>query len=204
MNETFKEIKINNLDNFTSEQYKLINKMSKMVKYTNNSVNDVIGTLNNNKEGGDAVVHNEDTSDLLNKTSTNIKNLNHSLIKLVAVQQESISISRNSMSQFLMLDRVPVFLEIDAKMLPYPAKIILRPNVKKCGYSEAVQKIIESNMTIHISTQTKNPNNRNNQLAIAPPNIKKVFQFAPLVSNQKSGLKDMFENKIYMSISYDL
>ena len=39
-------IKTNNLDNFTSEQFKLINKMSKMVKYTNNSVNDVIGTLN--------------------------------------------------------------------------------------------------------------------------------------------------------------
>ena len=82
-----KEYPSNNLDNFTSEKFKLINKMSKMVKFTNNSVNSVIGTLNNYKMTGNATSGevDVDTSDLLNKTSTNIKNLNHSLIKLVAV-----------------------------------------------------------------------------------------------------------------------
>ena len=79
-----------------------------------------------------------------------------------------------------MMDRVPVFLEIDAKMIPYPAKIIMKPNVKKYGYSDSVQKIIESNMTIFLSTQTKNPNIRNNQMSMAAPDIKRVFQFAPL------------------------
>jgi hypothetical protein len=60
--------------------------MSKMVKFTNNSVNSVISTLNSKGgmvEGSDG--DNEDTSELLNKTSNSIKNLNHSLIKLVAV-----------------------------------------------------------------------------------------------------------------------
>ena len=42
--------------------------------------------------------------DLLNQTQTSIKNLNHSLIKLVAVQQESITISRNTPFEFVMMD----------------------------------------------------------------------------------------------------
>ena len=100
-----------------------------------------------------------------------------------------------------MMDRVPVFLEIDAKMIPYPAKIIMRPNIKKYGYSETAQKIIESNMTIFCSTQTKNPNIRNNQFMMRPPDVKRVFQFAPL---QNTTPKDTFENKIYIAISYDL
>ena len=99
------------------------------------------------------------------------------------------------------MDRVPVFLEIDAKMIPYPAKIIMRPNIKKYGYSETAQKIIESNMTIFCSTQTKNPNIRNNQFMMRPPDVKRVFQFAPL---QNTTPKDTSENKIYIAISYDL
>ena len=74
-------MRTNNPDNFTSDQFKLINKMSKMVKYTNNSVNDVIGTLNIKSGDTEDAVFKEDTSDLLIKTSTNIKNLNHSLIQ---------------------------------------------------------------------------------------------------------------------------
>lgn len=46
LNSTIDIISTNNLDNFTSERFKLINKMSKMVKFTNNSVNNVISTLN--------------------------------------------------------------------------------------------------------------------------------------------------------------
>jgi len=34
-----------------------------------------------------------------------------------------------------MLDRVPVYLEIDGQNMPYPCKILLRPNFKKYNYS---------------------------------------------------------------------
>jgi hypothetical protein len=59
----------------------------------------VIDTLNFSLDGGDSPgkdnspsnklekLGNQDTSDLLNKTSVSIKNLNHTLIKLVATQQ---------------------------------------------------------------------------------------------------------------------
>ena len=57
-------------------------------------------------------------------------------MKLVAVQQESIVISRNQNSEFLMMDRVPVYLEVDALGLPHPCKIVCKPNSKRYGYTE--------------------------------------------------------------------
>jgi len=61
-----------------------------------------------------------------------------------------------------MIDRVPIYLEIDAATMPYPCKILLRPNFKKYGYSKQDQDIIGSNMVCYFSTKTKNPSDRNN------------------------------------------
>ena len=49
-------------------------------------------------------------------------------MKPVAVKKESIKISRNAVNEFLMMDRVPVYLEINALGLPYPARILIRPD----------------------------------------------------------------------------
>ena len=49
-------------------------------------------------------------------------------MKLVAVQQDSIAISKGTMSHFQMMDRVPVFLEVNAQGMPHPAKITIRPD----------------------------------------------------------------------------
>ena len=91
---------------------------------------------------GDVELDNVDPEELLDKADVSIKNLNHSLMKLVAVQQESISIAKNLPQGFVMMDRVPVYLEIEAATMPYPCKIVLKPNSRRYGYSEVVQHLV--------------------------------------------------------------
>ena len=76
-------------------------------------------------------------------------------MKLVAVQQDSIPIPKAIPQGFVMMDRVPVYLEIDAAGMPFPCRIIMRPEKNK--YSEGVDKLIAQNMVIYLSTKTKNP-----------------------------------------------
>jgi len=88
-----------------------------MVKYSNSSMCGVLKTLQStmNRQGGpgrqsrrpgligddddveleEAYIDDIDPEELLDKADVSIKNLNHSLMKLVAVQQESISIAKN-------------------------------------------------------------------------------------------------------------
>jgi proteasome lid subunit RPN8/RPN11 len=88
------------------------------------------------------------------------------------------------------MDRVPVFLEIDAANMPHPCKILLRPAARR--YPEAVCNLIQQNMAIYISTKTKNPSERNHQLKIAYP-AKNVIMFAPLLDDKAPGAKkDIF------------
>jgi len=135
---------------------------------------------------------------LLNKNHKAIKNINHSLMKLVSAQQESITISKNLPQYFTMMDRVPVYLEIDAANLPFPCKILMRPNYKKHGYTSEQMEQIAANTVIYLSTKTKNPSERNSQLVIGPPS-RNIFNFAP-VTEGYSG----FQNKIYIGVYYDL
>ena len=73
------------------EQYQLISKMSKNVKLTNTSLGGVLASLEQkalqgkNQDKGNEQELNVDPRILLNKTNLSIKNLNHSLMKLVAV-----------------------------------------------------------------------------------------------------------------------
>jgi len=215
-------LEINNHSNFTSEQYKLTERMSKMVKFTNASVNTVIDTLNYTASGKKGQAFNlrgqglalapydmagmdpeaVEASALLNQANVSIKNLNHSLMKLVAVQQDSVSIPKGLPQGFVMMDRVPTYLEIEAAGMPFPCKIVLRPAGRK--YSEAVCNLIAQNMVVYLSTKTKNPGERNHQLKIAPP-VKKVFMFAPF-GEERGGpsKKDAFQDKIYICIAYDV
>ena len=70
--------------------------MSNLVHQTNDQMNNVIDSLNTKKANKVGLDDEQmaDAGELLNKTHTSIKNLNHTLIKLVAVQQESIVISK--------------------------------------------------------------------------------------------------------------
>lgn len=104
-------------------------------------------------------------------------------------------------TSFLLIDRVPVFLEIDAAQMPFPCKILLRPHYKKHGYSPGILHLISNNLTIYLSTRTKNPSSRNHQMAIRPP-ARPVFSFSPLTD--KEGLRDVFLNKVYVGVYYDL
>ena len=130
-----------------------------MVKYSNSSMGGVLKTLQStmNRQGGpgqqsrrpgligdddDVELGDVDPEELLDKADVSIKNLNHSLMKLVAVQQESISIAKNLPQGFVMMDRVPAYLELEAAGMPYPCKIVLRPNYRRYGYSEAVQHVV--------------------------------------------------------------
>lgn len=138
---------------------------------------------------------------LLHQNNKSIRNLSHSVMKLMAVQQESIAIPKLVATSFILIDRVPVFLEIDAAQMPFPCKILLRPHYKKHGYSPAVLHLISNNLTIYLSTRTKNPSSRNHQMVIKPP-ARPVFSFSPLTD--KEGLRDIFLNKIYVGVYYDL
>lgn len=207
-------LEMNNSRHFTQHQFNLISKMSKMVNLTNDSLEDVIQSLAIQKEdqfkklaGGQGEAEDEETDPqkLLVKTNSNIKNLNHLLMQLVAVQQESIPIQKNIPQHFVMMDRVPVFLEIDGANMPFPCKIIMRPNYKKFGYTEQMMNFICNNMVIYVSTKTKNPSRRNNQLMMEPP-VKKVINFAPVADGGGVGVgfKDSFQDKIYICINYDI
>lgn len=106
--------------------------------------------------------------DLLTQTNTSIKNLNHSLLKLVAVQQESIAVSKNTLSQFTVMDRVPVYLELESKNMPAPCQIRLFPVISARqlapsgpGSAQNLAQTITSNMVVYLSTETKNPSERN-------------------------------------------
>lgn len=61
-------------------------------------------------------------------------------MKLVAVQQQSIGIPKNNPSGFMIMDRVPVYLEIDAANMPHPCKIVIRPQARR--YPEAVCELV--------------------------------------------------------------
>ena len=106
--------------------------------------------------------------DLLSQTNTSIKNLNHSLLKLVAVQQESIAVSKNTISQLTVMDRVPVYLELESKNMPTPCQIRLFPIISAKqlapsgpGSALNLAQIITNNVVVYISTETKNPSERN-------------------------------------------
>jgi hypothetical protein len=105
---------------------------------------------------------------LLYENNKSIRNLNHSVMKLMAVQQESLVLSRSSPTPFLIMDRVPVFLEVEAAQMPFPLKVFIRPN-KRFGYSESVVTLIKNSVSIFISNKTKCPSNRSHQLAISSP-----------------------------------
>lgn len=90
-----------------------------------------------------------------------------------------------------MMDRVPVYLEIEAAGLPFPCKIVCKPNYNKYGYSEAAQSMISQHMVIYVSNKTKNPSARNHQLKIGPP-VKRVFNFSPQSDGGSLGQKDIF------------
>jgi hypothetical protein len=123
-----------------------------------------------------------------------------SLMKLVSVNAETLTISKNIAQTFKMLDRVPLFLEIDAANMPFPCKIFLRPNFKKHGYSKEDQDLIMGNLEAFLSTKTKNPSNRNNQLTLEAP-CKRAFNFAPV---SDGGALSGFSNRIYICLNYDL
>lgn len=105
-----------------------------------------------------------------------------------------------------MMDRVPVFLEINATGMPHPARITIRPDPNNTmGIPLATLNQIASNyVKIYASTITKNPSNRNNQLELKAP-VPKVFSFHPTcgpggASCATTGAnKEMFD-KIYLNI----
>ena len=96
------------------KQFKLATKMSKEMNVSNHILIKLMNTLNKTKKfgmqddnefemdsDGEAVnIDTVDTATMLNTTNISIKNLNHTLMKLVAVQQESIMISKGSMQSF--------------------------------------------------------------------------------------------------------
>ena len=92
-------------------------------------------------------------------------------MKLVAVQQESLQINKGSPQPFLMMDRVPVYLEVNATGMPHPAKITIRADpTRNDGLpTDTRNQIVAQNVSIFVSTQTKNPSQRNNQLTLRPP-----------------------------------
>ena len=74
--------------------------MSKMVDFTNSSLTNLLQTLSDKgaaaeMEHTDPECEGHDPQMLLLKNHKAIKNINHSLMKLVSVQQESIIIGRN-------------------------------------------------------------------------------------------------------------
>ena len=71
---------------------------------------------------------------------------------------------KNKPQPFVIMDRVPVYLEIDASQLQFPSKIFVRPNIEvEPFYNEAAVNLIQSKIKVFISTKTKNPCERYNQ-----------------------------------------
>lgn len=216
-------IKGNEYASKSLKDFKLTTKMSKVVKHTNSSVNKVLDTLNKTAHMGLAGpgklrveapppnINEVDTATMLNSTNVSIKNLNHSLMKLVAVQQESQQIAKGLPQAFLMMDRVPVYLEVAATGMPHPAKITIRADPKRNNGLplETLNQIVARNVHIFVSTQTKNPSQRSNQLSLQPP-LPRVFSFAPIGGNmpapgQEGSTvgKDQFD-RIYICVQYDM
>ena len=79
--------------------------MSKMVKCSNESMENVLNTLGttdcdrinvmDDLEAGEVDIDNIDPKIMLYENNKSIRNLNHSLMKLVAVQQDSQLIAKN-------------------------------------------------------------------------------------------------------------
>lgn len=57
-------------------------------------------------------------------------------MKLNSNKVETVVIPKNTLLDIVIMDRLPVFLEIDSQTMPFPCKIILKPNYKKVNYSE--------------------------------------------------------------------
>lgn len=61
-----------------------------------------------------------------------------------------------------MMDRVPIYLEINASGMPYPAKIMLRADPKKSLTNiNYLNGAIANNMKVYLSMKTKNPGPKN-------------------------------------------
>ena len=91
--------------------------MTREVRHSNNKINRVLSTLKYAENSmqldfddrvldGNEVkdIRDVDTAKLLNNTTVTMKNLNYSLMKLVAVQQPSIQISKGTLCSFISID----------------------------------------------------------------------------------------------------
>ena len=83
--------------------------------------------------------------------------------------------------------------------MPHPCKIAIKPQARR--YSEEVCDLVAQNMMIYISTKTKNPCERNHQYKVGKP-AKSLIIFQPMP--EPGERKDLFYDKIYISIVYDL
>ena len=66
-----------------------------------------------------------------------------------------------------MMDRVPVYLEIDAGHMPHPCKIVIKPQARR--YPVEICEVVANHMMIYVSTKTKNPCERNHQYKVGMP-----------------------------------
>lgn len=106
-----------------------------------------------------------------------------------------------------MMDRVPVFLEINASGMPYPAKIMLRADAKKNQTNiNYLNGAITNKMKVYLSTKTKNPSAKNYQHKFEMK-VPRVFNFAPIWENLGRSVgdekKDHF-GSIFIGVYYDL
>ena len=183
--------------------------MSKKVNLTNTSLQSLIATLQSKSslslgdEDDRQTSEATDPQTLLKQTNTNIKNLNYLLMKLVEVQQKSILIQKNMPQHFVVMDRIPIYLELDAAYMPFPCKISMRPNRRKFGYSDKMVELVMQHLVVYASTTTKNPSARKNQMAVEGQACKS-FYFAPYQEAAPIGFKDKFQDKVYLCVSYDL
>ena len=100
-----------------------------------------------------------------------------------------------------MMDRVPVYLEVNASGMPYPAKIMLRADPKKnLSNINYLNGAIANNMKVYLSMKTKNPGPKNFQVKF-DQKVSRVFNFAPLWENSgKSDEKKYHFGSIYIGI----
>lgn len=191
------------------QQFQLIGQMSKKVNLTNSSLQNLIATLQSKssltlgEEDDKHQTEGVDPQALLKQTNANIKNLNYLLMKLVEVQQKSILIQKNLPQHFVVMDRIPIYLEIDAALMPFPCKVLIRPNYRKFGYSEKMVELVMQHLVVYASTTTKNPSARKNQMTVEGLGCKS-FYFAPYQDAAPIGFKDKFQDKVYLCVSYDL
>lgn len=90
-------------------------------------------------------------------------------------------IQKQAVQEFELLDRVPVYLEIPCTGMPYPARFTIRPDFRKVAVDrEVINEIIARHCIIYLSTKTKNPGPKNNQVKLEAP-VPRVFNFGPLL-----------------------